>query len=110
MTPSLRNSAEISTGRPAIAPALERVRRLHLALLLLTGAIVICAALAFRSSRWSRERLLQTKPLTDLEEIVRQSPNDSLAQYYLAKQYYLARRFGDARTAYEASTAVEPDN
>jgi tetratricopeptide (TPR) repeat protein len=81
---------------------------LRLLLLCIVGPVLIGAALWLRSSSYLRETILRSKDLPELEAAVRQNPNDSIAQYYLAKRYYLSRRFDAARTAYNAAERLEP--
>ena len=61
--------------------------------------ILIGAGWAVRASPWARETSLRGKSLPELEEAARRDPQDSLAQYYLAKGYYLSARFGEAFAA-----------
>jgi tetratricopeptide (TPR) repeat protein len=83
---------------------------LRLLPLLLVGLLLIGAAWWFRSSSWMREAILRGKDLSELEAIVRQHPDDAIAQYYLAKRYFLNHQFVDARTAYEATTRLDPNS
>jgi tetratricopeptide (TPR) repeat protein len=77
--------------------------------LLIVGILLVGAAWWLRSSSWVREATLRHKSLPELEETVRQHPDDAIAQYYLARQYYLGRRFAEAGTAYEAAAHLAPD-
>lgn len=72
------------------------------------GLVLIGAGWAVRASPWARETGLRGKSLPELEEAARRDPQDSLAQYYLAKGYYLSARFGDARRAYQSAVELDP--
>jgi predicted Zn-dependent protease len=70
--------------------------------------VLIGAALWLRSSSWLHEYLVRAKDLPELEAIVRQNPDDGIAQYYLGRRYYLARRFEEATTAYATAARLDP--
>lgn len=106
--PRPRPSRTVSRLPGTSTGAAEVSRRARLPFLLLTGILLIGAALGLRSSPWIREHLVRGKTLLQLEAEARRDPEDSITRYALAKQYYLARRFSDAEDAYRAVLAREP--
>lgn len=96
VSPRLVQNAPVRRASPRLLP------------LLLLGLALVSAALWLRSSSWMREAILRGKDLPELEAIVRDRPDDPIAQYYLAKRYYVSRRFSDARDAYERAVQHAP--
>lgn len=110
----MQASPKTSSGNPPSAPenaspGAARPSPKRLILLLLVGIVLVGIAWGVRSNRALREYILRSKDLPELEALARSHPDDTLAQYYLAKQYYLHRRFADAKTAYETAVRLDPD-
>src|SRR5947207_942747 len=82
-------------------------RRRAVPMLLMSAIPLVGAALWVRMSPWSREVSLRSKDLNGLELAVRNSPDDPLARYYLAKTYYIQNRFTDARDAYNVAIRLD---
>lgn len=105
--PRSRPQLARAESHAAVKPKASGSRRL-LALSLL-GLLLVAAAWWTRSNRGTREYLLRTKEIPELEALARQNPADPVAQYYLGKGYYVSRRFSEARSAYEAAIQNDPD-
>jgi len=103
-------TGNVSAASNGAANSSGRAFPLRLLILSILGVALIVAAVAWRSSPTVRENSLRGRDLSDLEAMARADPNDSLAQYYLAKAYYLRLRFDDARSAYESAVRLDPDS
>src|SRR5947207_7621675 len=100
-------SGDASTDPQRSPRGRSRASSFRLVTLLLVGFLLVGAAWWLRSSPWLHDSFLRNKSLPELEALVRQQPEDALAQYYLAKGYYLNRRFSEARAAYEEAVRLD---
>src|SRR5438094_10583940 len=99
--------SDASTNTQRAPRGRARASSFRLVTLLLVGLRLVGASWWLRSSRWLHDSVLRGKDLPELEALVRQQPEDALAQYYLAKSYYLNRRFSEARAAYDEAVRLD---